>query len=289
MTLTSRRRAGFNLIQLIVILAIIAILLALLLPAVQRVREAATRTESINDMKQICLALHNTNDVYRRMPPAYSAFGNIQFPASLHVHILPFIEQEPLFRQYTTQKGGGNTKDASINVYISKQDYTHHEKTAGIQNYAANLRVFSDQGVNTAHDKPMPALGDEVKGSAGIPRTFVDGTSNTIVFVTKLAVCGDDGGSRYAAQVNTKYAAFFGQNPAKVAASPNDATATFQLAPDAKQCLNSPLMGQSFDKRGLITGLGDASVRTLTPRLTPQTWNYAVQPNDQNILGADWE
>lgn len=288
MVRTPLRRRGFNLIQLLVILALIAILLALLLPAVQKVREAAKRTEAVNNLKQMTLALHSCNDVYRRLPPAYSEFGIVKFPTSMHVYLLPFVEQEPLFKDYVKQMGGGNTKEAQVQPFIAKSDPSHKDQTAGVQNYAANLRVFSDAGVNTVHDKPLPALGAEVKGTAGIPRTFVDGTSNTIVFATKLAVCGDDGGSRYAAQVNTKYAAFIGQNPAKVTARPADATATFQDMPDQKQCLTSPLMAQSWDRGGLIAGLGDGSVRTLSPKLSPQTWNYALQPNDGNPLGADW-
>lgn len=288
MNLSPRLRPGFNLIQLLVIIAIIAILLALLLPAVQKVREAAARTQDINNFKQMALAMHSCNDVYRKLPPAYSSYGGVKFPASLHVHILPFIEQAGLYNDYIKQEGGGGTKDASVLVFIAKDDPSQKDLTAGIQNCAANLRVFADAGILTAFDKALPPLGDEVKGNASIPRTFTDGTSNTIVFTTKMAVCGDDGGSKYASQVNTKYAAFFGQNPAKVQASPSDPAATFQLAPDRKQCLSTPLMAQSFNKRSLIVALADGSVRTLMPDLSAQTWNFALQPNDGNPLGRDW-
>jgi prepilin-type N-terminal cleavage/methylation domain-containing protein len=105
---TSQRRRGFTLIELLVVIAIIAVLIGLLLPAVQKVREAAARMQSANNLKQIGVAAHGFNNDNNSLPPSLGwqtplpsgqqwavggAFGTAFF------HLLPYIEQASLYQQ----------------------------------------------------------------------------------------------------------------------------------------------------------------------------------------------
>src|SRR5262245_2299188 len=150
MTHARHARRAFTLLELAIVLLIAFISVGLLAMVFAGWNRGGNDTymHTMNNLKQLALAVHNCNDVYKRLPPAFDKFQHAEKPFSIHVHLPPSIGQTPLYRVIVEK---GEQMDAVVHVYSSYMDNTAVGTATGVQNFAANLRVFSGKGLNTRH------------------------------------------------------------------------------------------------------------------------------------------
>src|SRR5947209_8654534 len=165
-----RTRSAFTLIELLVVIAIIAVLIGLLLPAVQKVREAANRMSCTNNLKQIGLATHNLHDTYGSLPPTVGALPGmtLQNFGSLTFWMLPFLEQTNVYNTGLVNgiyNSGNADHTQVIKTYLCPSDPslgTTNQAPNGwaLCSYAANALAFS----KTVYDTPGNYLTCNVPG-----------------------------------------------------------------------------------------------------------------------------
>jgi prepilin-type N-terminal cleavage/methylation domain-containing protein len=321
-----KRRPAFTLIELLVVIAIIAILIGLLLSAVQMAREAANRAQCANRMRQLGIACHNCNDSIGSLPPAQGWFPVAAPTANngwggVFFHLLPYLEQGNLYRgavttgpnpmgenpganqSYFSAAAGVNTPafigDTLLKGYICPSDPSvpiglYTDQIYSIQwttsSYAGNFLVF---GIVDANYNPI-----NYQGTSSIPSSFVDGTSSTILFAERYAVCVSDAMALPRANLwdfwETPGILFGGAGhdyfPYFALATSNGDNvgpqSLFQVRPTPGNCdasrASTPHVG------GMQVVLADGSVRVLAQRITGTTWWAACTPAGNEVLGADW-
>jgi prepilin-type N-terminal cleavage/methylation domain-containing protein/prepilin-type processing-associated H-X9-DG protein len=178
-----RKKRGFTLIELLVVIAIIGILIALLLPAVQKVREAANRSRCSSNLRQIALAAQNHNDAMGRMPPAMSwstqtgappwlTQGGTATYGSVFVHILPFMEQEPLYKGLMRQKTQGTVTYILYHPYHFLKELNAPSKAVKTYTCPSDPSVGSDGLTTITHSLTYPGETNSTVTWAGCSYAF---------------------------------------------------------------------------------------------------------------------
>ncbi len=298
-------KRGFTLIELLVVIAIIAILIGLLLPAVQKVREAAARMKCSNNLKQMSLGTINCADTNQgKLPPGVGLYPGNGSPAAgqsnggTFLHILPFIEQDNLFKSSLVNpdpdgRNGSNptysqwtpqVQQSRVKTYICPSDYTQADNLGGYASYGANGQIFTSNY----------RWGNW--GLLSYPASLADGTSNTILFTEKLARVGAGSGNGCRGCSNAGPSDYVNNfwpdwGPNLNSSEYGDLTgnaAIFQVGRNGVPATANGSNASSPHTAGINVALGDGSVRFVSAGVSPGTWWAALTPAAGDILGGNW-
>jgi prepilin-type N-terminal cleavage/methylation domain-containing protein len=301
-------RPGFTLIELLVVIAIIGVLIGIVLPAVQRVREAANRAKCENNLKQLGLAAHMCHDANRKLPPALGWYPGTASGANgpAVFDLLPNVEQNNLFASsprdavgnyYSFDRNSPSTAySAGVTILLCPSDPSiGPDGVADLSNdfpqwprwgascYAANYAVFG--GGYDANGNP-----NRWQGEGTIPQSIPDGTSTTILFAEKYAVCTMTApqyraGSLWAwPNADARFSPTF-------ASFNNGPGSKFQTQPVNDQIhmesLCDPTRASTGHSAGIQVGMSDGSVRFLASTIPPNTWWAFSTPAGNEVIAGE--
>ncbi|HJZ58675.1 MAG TPA: DUF1559 domain-containing protein [Gemmataceae bacterium] len=317
--MSCRARRGFTLIELLVVIAIIAILIGLLLPAVQKVREAAARTKCQNNLKQMCIGLHNYAGTFGALPPAYkSPTPSYQPGWGWGTFVLPFVEQDPLYKEMGLPSAvfgvlppatgpipiaaGPNTvrnqlSQTKLSIYRCPSDTGPDLNPLRMNHAMSNYRAI--MGPNGADINPYYgfAIVDQDLGGLMFQNSSVrleqvtDGTSNTLA----VGECMWDGTPvGTAGDVNKRAAIWVGMTGLRPAPG---ATANSLWISDVMWWMDhtaatvNGTAPQAFSSRhpgGVYFGFGDGSVRFYRNGGNPDSLRWLAGRNDGKVVAYDF-
>jgi prepilin-type N-terminal cleavage/methylation domain-containing protein/prepilin-type processing-associated H-X9-DG protein len=296
----SPRCSGFTLIELLVVIAIIGILIALLLPAVQKIREAAARMQCSNNLKQLGLALHNYHDAYQRFPPGRKSTASSEGygmptyasdPVLLNMHglvlLLPFIEQGPLYQQFNLNATFGNFTSKSLN----QPGPSPTSKFATPDAVASGNAALSSVKINLLlcpSDNGDPTIAPSPYYSPDLGQTGIRATKTSYDFISNSAGVGY---FNYwsNSSLGTRY--MFGENSTTRITDVTDGTSnTLMMGEQTLRLYNG--VTSSWAYTGWVSvGIDPVGGwNTTYPAQGLNIWNYNNNPSPNNTPGqrASW-
>ena len=311
--LSSRRRVGFTLIELLVVIAIIAILIGLLLPAVQKVREAAARMSCSNKQKQIALAMHNYHDTIGKFPPGqpqgyyyadwYSTPGLQEFNrANWAGYILPYLEQPAIHAQLqatllanTTYTCFAPFSTNAMSAFACPSDPAMPKQSIG-QGFHASYIACHGSGYATPTADPRGIGLDGVfYGLSKVRITDIaDGTSNTVMVSELLQ--GDDaigGGNDVRGRLwntihsGTTFTTLYPPN-STIGDNVMGYCGAVPGAPCGSQSItNSFSLARSKHTGGVNVARADGSVGFITNNIAPNTWLWMGTRSGGEVINVN--
>ncbi|MFO0966259.1 MAG: DUF1559 domain-containing protein [Gemmataceae bacterium] len=273
-----RSRSAFTLIELLVVIAIIAVLIALLVPAVQKVREAASRAQCQNNLRQIAVAVHSFHDLHKRLPkggdngPVTNCCspdpGRIDF-YNWTYHVLPFLEQAPLYKTGSVNAGRATLTRTPVAVYYcpTRRSVRTYQNLAKCD-YAGNAGTNNTNGVMV---RPSASPGATML-------SITDGTSNTLLAAESRVHLAylDTAQSGYNSDNEDCYTNGWADDTERQGNAPPEPDLT---APGDLGSLCHGKFGSSHSG-GLNCALADGSVRFLSFNVTAENWRRFCVRND---------